>query len=67
VLGQCIYIQIERFRQNKVPDACTREEFRVKLEDIGSVMTDDCFPVLNNLTSDYELQVLFSEKENTHA
>jgi hypothetical protein len=36
----------------------------MKLEDMGSSMTDDQFMihVLNNLTSDYELQMVLMEK-----
>ena len=45
--------------KNEDPDAwiTTLEEFRMKLEDMGSAMADDQFMihVLNNLTSDYEL------------
>jgi hypothetical protein len=35
------------------------EEFRMKLEDMGSGMTDDA---LNSLTNDYELQMVLLEK-----
>ena len=65
-------VKTERlFRQsslskNEDPDAwiTTLEEFRMKLEDMGSAMTDDQFMihVLNNLTSDYELQMVLLEK-----
>jgi hypothetical protein len=36
----------------------------MKLEDMGSAMTDDQFMihVLNNLTSDYELQMVILDK-----
>ena len=51
---------------NEVPDAwiTTLEEFGMTLEDMGSAMTDDQFMihVLNNLTSDYELQMFLLEK-----
>jgi gag-polypeptide of LTR copia-type len=41
------------------------EDLRIKLETMGSVMTDDQFivEVLNSLTSDYELQMLLLEKQ----
>jgi gag-polypeptide of LTR copia-type len=41
------------------------EDLRIKLETMGSVMTDDQFivQVLNSLTSDYELQMLLLEKQ----
>jgi hypothetical protein len=65
-------VKTERiFRQsslckNEDPDFCITkfEEFRMKLEDMGSAMTDDQFMmhVLNNLTSDYELQIVLLEK-----
>jgi hypothetical protein len=44
----------------------TLEEFRMKLEDMGSVMTDDQFMihVLKNPTSDYKLQMALLEKRN---
>jgi hypothetical protein len=42
----------------------TLEEFRMKLEDMWSAMTDDQFMihVLNNLTSDYELHMVLLER-----
>jgi gag-polypeptide of LTR copia-type/Zinc knuckle len=65
-------VKTERlFRQssltrNEDPDAwiTTLEELRMKLEDMGSIMTDDQFliHVLNNLTTDYELQMVLLEK-----
>ena len=65
-------VKTERlFRQsslskNEDPDAwiTTLEELRMKLEDMGSAMTDDQFMIhiLNNLTSDYELQMVLLEK-----
>jgi gag-polypeptide of LTR copia-type len=52
--------------RNEDPDAwiSTLEELRTKLEDMGSIMTDDQFliHVLNNLTTDYELQMVLLEK-----
>jgi gag-polypeptide of LTR copia-type len=41
------------------------EDLRIKLETMGSNMTDDQFivQVLNSLTSDYELQMLLLEKQ----
>ena len=41
------------------------EDLRIKLETMGSVMTDDQFivQVLNSLTSDYKLQMLLLEKQ----
>jgi hypothetical protein len=41
----------------------TLEEFRMKLDDMGSAMTDDQFMIrmLNNLTSDYKLQMVLME------
>jgi gag-polypeptide of LTR copia-type len=41
------------------------EGLRIKLEPMGSVMTDDQFivQVLNSLTSDYKLQMLLLEKQ----
>jgi hypothetical protein len=41
------------------------ESLRIKLEPMGSVMTDDQFivQVLNSLTSDYKLQMLLLEKQ----
>jgi hypothetical protein len=52
--------------KNEDPDAWikTLEEFRMKLEDMGSAITDDQFMihVLKNLISDYELQILLLEK-----
>jgi gag-polypeptide of LTR copia-type len=41
------------------------EDLRIKLETMGSVMTDDQFiiQVLNSLTSDYELQMLLLERQ----
>jgi gag-polypeptide of LTR copia-type len=41
------------------------EDLRIKLETMGSAMTDDQFivQVLNSLTSDYELQMLLLEKQ----
>jgi hypothetical protein len=40
------------------------EEFRMKLEDMGLAMTDDQFMIhlLNNMPSDYELQMALLEK-----
>jgi hypothetical protein len=40
------------------------EELRMKLEDMGSARTHDQFMihVLNNLTSDYELEMALLEK-----
>jgi hypothetical protein len=64
-------VKTERiFRQslckNEDPDnwITSLEEFRMKLEDIKSAMTDDHFMihVLNNLNGDYELQMVLSEK-----
>ena len=65
-------VKTERlFRQsslskNEDPDAwiTTLEEFRMKLEDMGSAMTDDqlIIHVLNNLKIDYELQMVLLEK-----
>jgi hypothetical protein len=42
----------------------TLEQFRMKIEDMGSVMTDDQFMIheLNNPTRDYELQMVLVEK-----
>jgi hypothetical protein len=42
----------------------TLEEFIMNLEDMGSAMTDDQFMIhmLNNLTSDFELQMVHLEK-----
>ena len=61
-------VKTERlFRQssltkNEDPDAwiAILEEFRMKLKDMGSVITDDQFMinVLNNLTSDYESRMV---------
>jgi hypothetical protein len=52
--------------KNEDPDSwiTTLEEFRMKLDNIGSSMTDDQFMihVINNPTSDYELQVVLLEK-----
>jgi hypothetical protein len=52
--------------RNEDPDAwiITLEELRMKLEDMGSIMTDDqlLIHVLNNLTTDYELQMVLLEK-----
>ena len=44
------------------------EDLRIKLETMGSVITDDQFivQVLNSLTSDYELQMLLLEKQIGH-
>ena len=63
-MNQPLRVKTERlFRQssltrNEDPDAwiTTLEELRMKLEDMGSIMTDDQFMihVLNNLTTDYE-------------
>jgi gag-polypeptide of LTR copia-type len=41
------------------------EDLRIKLQTMGSNMTDDQFivQVLNSLTSDYELQMLLLEKQ----
>jgi hypothetical protein len=54
------------FCKNEYPYAwiTTLEEFRMKLEDMGSEMTDDQFMihVLSDLTSDYELQMVLLEK-----
>jgi hypothetical protein len=51
---------------NEDPDAwiTTLVELRMKLEDMGSVRTDDHFivHVLKNLTSDFELQMVLLEK-----
>jgi len=42
------------------------QNFLMKLEDMGSAMTDDQYMihVLKNLTSDYELQMVLLEKRN---
>ena len=52
--------------QNKETDTWTTalEEFRMKLDDMGSAITDDQFTIhaLNNLTRDYELQIVLLEK-----
>jgi hypothetical protein len=52
--------------KNEDPDSwiTNLEEFRMKLDNIGSSMTDDQFMihVINNPTSDYELQVVLLEK-----
>jgi hypothetical protein len=54
------------FCKNEDPDAwiTTIEKFRMKLEDMGSAVTDDQFMihVLNNPTSDYELQMILLEQ-----
>jgi hypothetical protein len=52
--------------KNEDPDVwiITLEELRIKFEDMLSAMTNDQFMihVLNNLTSDYELQNVLLEK-----
>ena len=55
-----------RLGKNEDPDVWINslEDLRVKLEVMGSSMTDDQFmiQVLNSLTGDYELQILLLEK-----
>jgi gag-polypeptide of LTR copia-type len=40
------------------------EDLRIRLEDMGSIISDNQFMihVLNNLTSDYDLQLVLMEK-----
>ena len=56
-----------RLGKNEDPEVWINnlEDLRIKLETMGSVMTDDQFivQVLNSLTSDYELQMLLLEKQ----
>jgi gag-polypeptide of LTR copia-type len=56
-----------RLRTNKDPELRINnlEDLRIKLETMGSNMTDDQFivQVLNSLTSDYELQMLLLEEQ----
>jgi hypothetical protein len=54
------------FSKNDFPDLwmITLEEFRMKLQEMGSGMTDDQFMIhmLRYLTSDYELKMILLEK-----
>jgi hypothetical protein len=56
-----------RLGKNEDPEVWINnlEDLRIKLETMGSAMTDDQFivQVLNSLTSDYELQMLLLEKQ----
>ena len=56
-----------RLGKNEDPEVWMNnlEDLRIKLETMGSAMTDDQFivQVLNSLTSDYELQMLLLEKQ----
>jgi Zinc knuckle len=56
-----------RLRKNEDPEVwiSNLEYLPIKLETMGSVMTDDQFivQVLNSLTSDYKLQMLLLEKQ----
>lgn len=66
-------VKLERqFRQSKLklksdPDAWITEleDMRLRLEDMGSTISDDQFyiHILNNLSSDYELQVALLERK----
>jgi gag-polypeptide of LTR copia-type len=57
-----------RLGKNEDPEVWINnlEDLCIKLETMGSYMTDDQFIVqaLNSLTSDYELQMLLLEKQN---
>jgi hypothetical protein len=59
-----------RLGKNEDPEVWINnlEDLRIKLETMGSVITDDQFivQVLNSLTSDYELQMLLLEKQIGH-